>query len=116
MKIIYKVKIKWYYAILSGLCSIIDGLSMILTLGHYSTDLTLRMSIICARKSWYVVIPNPEPKNRFSRFAGTSLFPDKQPIDYAGKVDRFCMDGDGDSLDDFGTGLGGQPLQNKEKI
>ena len=116
MKTICKVKIKWYYAILCGLCSIIDGLSMILTLGHYGTNLTLRMSIIGTQKSWCVVIPNPEPKDRFSRFAGTSLFPDKQPIDYVGKVDRFCMDGDGDPLDDFGTGLGGQPLQNKEKF
>ena len=109
-KPIYKVKIKWHYAILCGLCSILDGLSMILTLGHWSTNLTLRASILGARKSWCSITPIEEPKDRFSRFAGTSLFPDKKPIDYVGKVDRFHIDGDGDPLDDFGTGLGGQPI------
>lgn len=27
----------------------------------------------------------------------------------------YHIDGDGDPLDDFGTGLGGQPLESKEK-
>ena len=95
---IYKVKIKWYYAILCGFCSILDGLSMILTLGHWSTDLQLRVSILGARKSWCVVIPPVIP-----------------PIDYISKTDRFYIDGDGDPFDDFGTGLGGQPLEKNEK-
>ena len=38
-----------------------------------------------------------------------------KPIDYVGKVNRYHIDGDGDSLDDFGTGLGGQPLKSEEK-
>ncbi|MFA5207451.1 MAG: hypothetical protein WC428_02225 [Candidatus Paceibacterota bacterium] len=38
----------------------------------------------------------------------------KSPIDYVSKTDRFCMDGDGNPLDDYGTGLGGHPLTLKE--
>ena len=103
MKMITKVKIKWYYAILCGFCSILDGLSMILTLGHWGTDLTLRASILGARKSWCVVIPPVIP-------------PVKPPIDYVDKFNRFQMDGDGDPLDDFGTGLGGQPMQKEKRF
>lgn len=39
----------------------------------------------------------------------------RPPIDYVPKHDRFQMDGNGDALDDYGTGLGGQPLKENEK-
>lgn len=109
-KPIYKVKIKWYYAILCGFCSIVDGLIMVISLGHLSTNLQLRASILGAKKSWCSVTPIEEPKDRFAELRGTSLFPDKQPIDYVGKVNRFQIDGDGGMYDDFGSGLGGQPI------
>ncbi len=99
MKTLNKVKMIWYYAILCGLSQILDGLSIIITLGHWSTNLSLKVAIIGARKSWCVVTPIEEE-------------PTKKPIDYVGKIDRYRMDGDGDPLDDYGTGLGGQPLQN----
>ena len=63
-KPIYKVKIKWYYAILCGFSGIIDGLTMILTLGHWSTDLQLRMAIVGAKKSWCSVTPIEEEANQ----------------------------------------------------
>jgi hypothetical protein len=31
--------------------------------------------------------------------------PEKKPIDYIEKYDRFQVDGDGGAFDDFGTGL-----------
>ena len=99
---IYIVRIKWYYAILCGLTAILDGLVMILSLGHLSTDLQLRVAFLGARKSMCTVTPIEE-------------LPAKPPIDYIGKTDRYQIDGDGDPLDDFGTGLGGQPLQPKER-
>ena len=39
----------------------------------------------------------------------------KNPIDYIDKADRFQIDGDGDATDDFGSSLGGQPLEPEEK-
>ena len=52
MKTISRVKIKWFYAILLGFCNILDGLSMILTLGHWSTNLSLKMALIGAVNAW----------------------------------------------------------------
>lgn len=59
---IYKVRIKWYYAILCGLTAILDGLVMILSLGHLSTDLQLRIALMGARKSWCTVTPIKEKR------------------------------------------------------
>lgn len=115
-KPIYKVKIKWYYAILCGFCAILDGLTMILTLGHWSTDLQLRIALVGARKSWCVVTPIEDDPENFAALRGTALFPDRKPIDYIGKVDRFHVDGDGGMYDDFGTGLGGQPAKKEKRF
>ena len=73
---------------------------MVLTLGHWSTDLQFRMAIVGAIKSWCAVTPIEEP-------------PVKPPIDYVGKTDRYHVDGDGGMYDDFGTGLGGQPQKER---
>ena len=100
MKAISKVKMIWYYAILCGLSQILDGFSIIITLGYWSTNLSLRVAILGARKSWCVITPIEEPST-------------KKPIDYIDKFNRFHIDGDGDSLDDYGTGLGGKPLREK---
>ena len=43
---IYRNSQCWYWGILIGICDILKGLLMILTLGHYSTNLTL----ICTTK------------------------------------------------------------------
>ena len=77
MKTISRVKRKWFYAILLGFCNILDGLSMILTLGHWSTNLSLKMALIGAVNAWCTLV-EVEPKDRFSRFAGTSVFPKRK--------------------------------------
>ena len=102
---IYVVRIKWYYALLCGFSSILDGIVMIVTLGHLGTDLQLRVSLLGARKSWCVVTPVESPV----------IPPVIPPIDYIGKTDRYHIDGDGDPLDDFGTGLGGMPMQKEKR-
>jgi hypothetical protein len=100
MKAIYRVRMKWYYALLCGFSQILDGLSLIITLGHWSTDLSLKVALLGARKSLCVVTPVEEA-------------PTKKPIEYVDRYNRFHIDGDGDPLDDYGTGLGGQSMQEK---
>lgn len=99
MKAINRVRMKWYYAILCGFSQILDGLSLIITLGHWSTNLSLTVAFLGARKSWCTVTPVEAPL--------------KPPIDFIDRYNRFHMDGDGDPLDDYGTGLGGDSMQEK---
>ena len=61
------------------------------------------MAILGARKSWCSVTPIEEE-------------PIKPPIDYIDKTDRYYIDGDGDPLDDFGTGLGGSETNEEKRI
>ena len=47
-----KCKLKWYYAIMVGFCSIIDGLVTIFTLGNYTFNLGLKLAYYASRKRW----------------------------------------------------------------
>mgnify|MGYP007100081499 CR=1 FL=1 len=47
------VKFKWWYCVVVGLATIIDGLTMTLTLGWLATSLALRYSIYGASKNIY---------------------------------------------------------------
>jgi hypothetical protein len=48
-----KTKFKWYYCIVLGLANIIDGLTMILSLGYFSTSLSLKYSLWGASRKIY---------------------------------------------------------------
>ena len=104
---IYKVQIKWYYAILCGFCSILDGIVMLLSFGNLCSDLQLRAAILGAKKSWCNVTPKEE-----QRYQEASIKVPKASIDYVDNFDRFQIDGDGDIFDDYGTGLSGYPETN----
>lgn len=47
------VKFKWWYCLVVGLATIIDGLTMTLTLGWFATGLSLRFSMWGAMKDIY---------------------------------------------------------------
>jgi hypothetical protein len=47
------VKFKWWYCLILGLANIIDGLTMMLTLGWFATGLALKFSLFGASKKIY---------------------------------------------------------------
>lgn len=47
------VKFKWWYCIIIGIVTIIDGLTMMLTFGWFATGLALRFSLWGASKNIY---------------------------------------------------------------
>ena len=48
-----RIKFKWWYCIIVGFATIIDGLTMILTLGSFATSLALKFSLWGANKKIY---------------------------------------------------------------
>lgn len=48
-----KVKFKWWYCLILGIATIIDGLTMFLSLGFISTGLALKISLFGASKKIY---------------------------------------------------------------
>ena len=53
MGLIRKVKFKWWYCIIFGLAAIIDGLTMVLTLGYFATGFSLKIAFYGASKRIY---------------------------------------------------------------
>lgn len=48
-----QIKFKWWYCIIYGLASIIDGLTIIFTLGYFTTSLALKVTLYGATKKIY---------------------------------------------------------------
>jgi hypothetical protein len=48
-----KAKFKWWYCIIVGIATIIDGLTMTLTLGWFATGLAMKYSLWGASKNIY---------------------------------------------------------------
>lgn len=48
-----KTKFKWYYCVVLGLANIIDGLTMTLTLGYFTTNLSLKYALWGASRKIY---------------------------------------------------------------
>ena len=48
-----KIKFKWWYCIIIGILSIIDGITIILTIGYFPTSFTLKYSLYGATKKIY---------------------------------------------------------------
>lgn len=46
-------KFKWWYCIVIGLCNIVDGITMIFTLGYFATGLSLKYALYGACKNIY---------------------------------------------------------------
>lgn len=48
-----KRKFKWYYCVVLGFATIIDGLTMTLTLGYFTTNLSLKYALYGASRKIY---------------------------------------------------------------
>ena len=48
-----KVKFKWWYCVIYGIITIIDGLTMLMTLGYFATSLQLTFALYAATKNIY---------------------------------------------------------------
>lgn len=46
-------KFKWWYCVIHGIATIIDGLTMIFTLGYFATGLGLKVAMYAATKNIY---------------------------------------------------------------
>ena len=50
---IRNIKFKWWYCLIMGIVTIIDGLTMLFTLGWFTTSLALKFSLYGAAKNIY---------------------------------------------------------------
>ncbi len=46
-------KFKWWYCIIMGIVTIIDGLTMVVTLGYFPTKLQMKCALYGASKNIY---------------------------------------------------------------
>jgi hypothetical protein len=53
MKNYQKVKFKWWYCLILGIGTIIDGLTMFFTVGYFATGLSLKIALYGATKNIY---------------------------------------------------------------
>jgi EamA domain-containing membrane protein RarD len=51
--ILTKTKFKWWYSLIIGFLTVIDGLVMLITLGNFSTSLCLKYSLYGASRKIY---------------------------------------------------------------
>ncbi len=49
-----KVKFKWWYCVIFGLATIIDGITMVFTLGWLPTSLAMKTALYGAQKDIYI--------------------------------------------------------------